>query len=137
MTALSELRDCKKQRKKKNNYLSGFVPSIWNPLLFFFFFSFTFFKYFPSLPPFLMKLICPYLQVFCSLAHVICHLGIWHRIFAPSLALWAINHVRVIIMPLIGWNGDDCLKQKACRSLLKDKISSRICCGCILCFRLY
>lgn len=60
------------------------------------------------------NLIYPCLQAFCSVAHVIFHLGIWHRIFAPSLALAAINHVRaIIIMPLTGWNGDDCLKQES------------------------
>lgn len=37
----------------------------------------------------LMKLICPHLWVFHSLAYVICHMGIWQRIFALSPILFS------------------------------------------------
>lgn len=104
-----------KRQKKKN---PSFATSIWHYLYFYIFDT-----------PLLLKLIYPYLEVFFSLAHVVCHLGFWHRIFTPSFALSAINHVRIIIMPLIQWNGDDGLKEKAWRNLLKDKISSYICHG--------
>lgn len=115
MTAVSELID------RINP--SSFMPSIWH------YFYFSIFLYSHFFLPLLLKLIYPYLEVFFSLAHVVFHLGFWHRIFTPSFALSAINHVRIIIMPLIGWNGDDGLKEKAWRNLLKDKISSHICHG--------
>lgn len=118
------IHDCcfriKRQKKKKN-------PLVLQPV-----FGTIFIFIFLILPlflPLLLKLIYPYLEVFFSLAHVVCHLGFWHRIFTPSFALSAINHVRIIIMPLIQWNGDDGLKEKAWRNLLKDKISSYICHG--------